>query len=169
MVKKVMNVFGLRPNKIFLIEEFKQRKLTFSFKTYSKWNSWRKIALKGKNPFRSFLLDIDARFHRFLPPTGFARFNMFNAHFFDGAEAAEAFGDFLSSCPTPPVIVVDPPFGGRVSPLFATLRHLSAAWLKARGLTADAPEARAPQLGNGENGAADVDAATKDQRGWRWV
>jgi len=100
-------------------------------------------ALKGKEAFKSYLLDIDARFQRFFSPQTFARFNMFNAHFFSPA-GASAFIQFLSSCDRPPVVIVDPPFGGRVQPLFATLRRLSALWLETKNLTPDAPEAKSP-------------------------
>ena len=55
LVRRIMGLLGLKPNKIFLIEEFKQRKLTFSFKTYSKWNSWRKIALKGNSHIKVWM------------------------------------------------------------------------------------------------------------------
>ena len=101
--------------------------------------------VKSKSPFRSFLLDIDLRFQRFFSPRIYARFNMFNAHFYS-AESASAFREFLASCPTPPVIVVDPPFGGRVHPLFATMRSISDAWLEARKLDKDSPEAKSASL-----------------------
>lgn len=101
--------------------------------------------LKGKDAFKSYLLDIDDRFHRFCSPQTFARFNMFNAHFFS-PNGQKAFLEFLASCEAPPVIVVDPPFGGRVQPLFATLSRISALWLEARGLKTDSLAAKSPVI-----------------------
>jgi len=101
--------------------------------------------IKGKDNFQSYLLDIDTRFQRLLSPHTFARFNMFNAHFFSPA-GEQSFAKFLSSCEEPPVIIVDPPFGGRVQPLFATLRRISALWLEARQLSRDSPEAKSSAI-----------------------
>ena len=109
--------------------------------------------LKGKDAFKSYLLDIDARFHRFCSPQTFARFNMFNAHFFSPA-GERAFLEFLASCEAPPVVVVDPPFGGRVHPLFATLSRISALWLEARGLKADSPAAKSAVFSEESAGAS---------------
>jgi len=102
-------------------------------------------AVKSKSPFRSFLLDIDVRFQTFFSSRIYARFNMFNAHFFS-AESASGFREFLASCPTPPVIVVDPPFGGRVQPIFATMRSISDGWLEARSLNPESPDAKSAAL-----------------------
>jgi len=85
-------------------------------------------ALQGKSSFKSFLLDIDSRFQRFFSSSSFSRFNMFNSHFFS-LDAKQYFLDFLSSCSCPPVVVVDPPFGGRLQPLVATLTTLSGFWI----------------------------------------
>ena len=68
---------------------------------------------------KSMLLDLDARFAPFFPRS-YAKFNMFNGHFFFADQARAA----RSLFPTVDAIVVDPPFGGLVEALAATLRAL---------------------------------------------
>ena len=43
-----MDCFGAKTNKIFEIEEFEKKSLTFSFKRYNSgsWRGWKKITLK---------------------------------------------------------------------------------------------------------------------------
>ena len=43
-----MDFFGAKSSKIFEIEEFEQKSLTFSFKRYNSgsWRGWKKITLK---------------------------------------------------------------------------------------------------------------------------
>jgi hypothetical protein len=47
-VKKILDCFGAKTNKIFEIEEFEKKSLTFSFKRYNSgsWRGWKKITLK---------------------------------------------------------------------------------------------------------------------------
>lgn len=78
---------------------------------------------------RSLLLDIDDRFRQFYPPEQYIRFNMFNASFQDqtaesGKAAIERFmtGDEVAKAKT--LVIMDPPFGGRVEPLASTIHTL---------------------------------------------
>ena len=47
-VKKTLDWFGAKSSKIFEIEEFEKKSLTFSFKRYNSgsWRGWKKITLK---------------------------------------------------------------------------------------------------------------------------
>lgn len=75
----------------------------------------------------SFLLDIDARFRQFWPPEQFAQFNMFNYFFFNGEQqAAEHLSRFFhgNGQTGDTLVVVDPPFGGLIENLAASIRRL---------------------------------------------
>lgn len=87
--------------------------------------------LHSHSKFKSYLLDIDFRFQNFYTKQSFARFNMFNGHFFSSCR--DSFSDFLSSCDAtcPPAILIDPPFGGLVQPLVAVLKQISTMWAHA--------------------------------------
>lgn len=59
----------------------------------------------------------------------FARYNMFNHHFFDGDASVNSLTEFLTSCPHDSVAMVfDPPFGGMVEALSVSIRKLSDLW-----------------------------------------
>eukprot|EP00042_Codosiga_hollandica_P027076 m.132138 g.132138 ORF g.132138 m.132138 type:complete len:481 (-) comp52374_c0_seq10:19-1461(-) len=75
----------------------------------------------GPNTFRSFLLDLDDRFHQFYGSDQFAHFNMMNGHFFDEDAKAGA-TSFLQNAD---VIVCDPPFGVLLQPLAHTIKTFS--------------------------------------------
>ena len=47
-MKKILDWFGAKSSKIFEIEEFEKKSLTFSFKRYNSgsWRGWKKITLK---------------------------------------------------------------------------------------------------------------------------
>ena len=68
----------------------------------------------------SYLLDVDARFAQFNPPTAFAQYNMFNNHFFNDAEH-ESFSTFLR---TADAIAIDPPFGGLMPAIAQSIQQL---------------------------------------------
>lgn len=74
----------------------------------------------------SFLLDIDPRFRQFWPPHQFAQFNMFNYYFFDDPNAEEYLRIFLhaNGITDDTIIIIDPPFGGRIEYLAVTVRKL---------------------------------------------
>jgi len=55
LVRKIMEWFKAKPSKIFLIPEFQQKKLTFSFNTYGRWRSWRKIELKDNRHIKVWM------------------------------------------------------------------------------------------------------------------
>lgn len=74
----------------------------------------------------SFLLDIDPRFRQFWPAHQFAQFNMFNYYFFDDPHAEEYLRIFLhaNGITDDTIIIIDPPFGGRIEYLAVTVRKL---------------------------------------------
>ncbi|OQV11747.1 Zinc finger CCHC domain-containing protein 4 [Hypsibius exemplaris] len=73
---------------------------------------------------KSFLLDLDSRFAQFFPRKSFAQYNMFNNHFLTELGHAD-FKSFLGeTAPEDVLIVMDPPFGGRVEVLGHNLRQL---------------------------------------------
>ena len=47
-VRKILDWFGVKSSKMFEIEEFEKKKLTFSFQKYNSgsWRGWKKITLK---------------------------------------------------------------------------------------------------------------------------
>ncbi|XP_068914450.1 rRNA N6-adenosine-methyltransferase ZCCHC4 [Tenebrio molitor] len=72
----------------------------------------------------SFLMDFDSRFHNFHGPLQFCWYNSFNNHFFL-PESETFFSDFLKGSNSDPVLVLDPPFGGRVEPLAHTINQIN--------------------------------------------
>lgn len=59
----------------------------------------------------------------------FARYNMFNHHFFDGDASVNSLTEFMTGCPHDSVAMVfDPPFGGMVEALSVSIRKLSDLW-----------------------------------------
>ena len=70
------------------------------------------------------------------PPNKFARYNMFNHHFFDDEGRTNTLA-FLSSADGNPVIVTDPPFGGMVEALGKSFRDLSQMWMDAKTNSTD--------------------------------
>ncbi len=70
---------------------------------------------------QSLLLDLDDRFQSFFP-SSYARYNMFNNHFFDDASKTQA----LTFIAAADAVIVDPPFGGLMEPLAKTLRSISS-------------------------------------------
>ena len=69
------------------------------------------------------LWDLDPRFAQFATPATYARFNMFNRHFF-AAEHESASLAYLDTCQA---VVVDPPFGAPMGAFAAALN-----WLRLR-------------------------------------
>ncbi|XP_077992631.1 rRNA N(6)-adenosine-methyltransferase ZCCHC4-like isoform X2 [Glandiceps talaboti] len=83
----------------------------------------------GKDGLKSLLLDIDHRYYQFYSPEHYCRYNMFNHHFFDGADSLKTFQDFLLQNGGQGIVMVtDPPFGGLVEVLAFTVKRIMAAW-----------------------------------------
>ncbi|KAK3607860.1 hypothetical protein CHS0354_038289 [Potamilus streckersoni] len=77
----------------------------------------------------SLLLDLDHRFFQVYPPSLFCQYNMFNHHFFDGKSSEKVFRKFLTEDNGMNVaIVMDPPFGGMVEALAATVKKIEHTW-----------------------------------------
>ncbi|XP_021923855.1 zinc finger CCHC domain-containing protein 4 isoform X2 [Zootermopsis nevadensis] len=73
----------------------------------------------------SLLLDIDYRFHQFNAPSHFCWFNSFNNYFFSQEEGAHVLAEFLQRDGGHGIVLVmDPPFGGRVEPLAKTVQEI---------------------------------------------
>ncbi|KAJ8932230.1 hypothetical protein NQ314_014823 [Rhamnusium bicolor] len=87
----------------------------------------------------SILLDIDCRFHNFFGPLEYCWYNMFNDYFFFN-EAKTVFEDFLKcNRAEGMVLIIDPPFGGRVEPLAFTLNKLNHQYKSLNKLKKDLP------------------------------
>ncbi|XP_064213339.1 rRNA N6-adenosine-methyltransferase ZCCHC4 [Tribolium castaneum] len=71
----------------------------------------------------TLLLDFDSRYHNFYGPLQFCWYNSFNNHFFL-PESQQVFEDFLKT-ESDLVLILDPPFGGRVEPLAHTIKQIS--------------------------------------------
>lgn len=88
---------------------------------------------KGDASFDVMLLDFDWRYSTFFGPN-FCWYNMFNHHFMDtgndpqGQKGRDRFSKFLNgfSGQGSYVIVMDPPFGGRVEALANTIKEIAA-------------------------------------------
>ncbi|GLH02854.1 Zinc finger CCHC domain-containing protein 4 [Gryllus bimaculatus] len=74
---------------------------------------------------RSILLDLDKRYHMFYGPEDFCWFNSFNFHFFLGHSSEQSFMNFLRNDKRH-LLILDPPFGGRLEPLAHTLKNIQA-------------------------------------------
>lgn len=82
----------------------------------------------------SLLLDLDHRYLQMYSPEKFCRYNMFNHHFFTRRQSNEVFERFLSEEPGKRVaMVMDPPFGGMVEALAASVRSTEKTWQKLSG------------------------------------
>ncbi|KAJ4450762.1 hypothetical protein ANN_02192, partial [Periplaneta americana] len=73
----------------------------------------------------SLLLDIDHRYHMFNSPKQFCWFNSFNNYFFSKEEGLRVLSEFLEENGGEDIVLVmDPPFGGRVEPLAKTIQDI---------------------------------------------
>jgi len=90
---------------------------------------------------KSILLDIDHRYSQFFSPNNYLRYNMFNHHFFDGMDGYNTFSAFLSNVkPGKFVLVIDPPFGGRLDILANTYHKICKHYHKLHtGTTINVP------------------------------
>jgi len=79
----------------------------------------------GQTSLKSFLLDLDERHGQLYPPSKYAKYNMFNNHFFEDSGQENAF-NFLKDGKHNTVIITDPPFGGMVDALVASFLKLSS-------------------------------------------
>uniref|UniRef100_A0A1Y1N7L4 CTCHY-type domain-containing protein n=2 Tax=Photinus pyralis TaxID=7054 RepID=A0A1Y1N7L4_PHOPY len=86
----------------------------------------------------SLLLDIDKRYHSFFGPLQFCWYNMFNNHFFS-KDAKDIFHDFLKQSAGQLVIVMDPPFGGRIELLAQTVVSINRLNKAVNGSENDLP------------------------------
>ena len=84
-------------------------------------------ALVAEGASNSMLLDLDDRFEAFFP-SSYAKFNMFNGHFFS-ENYAQAAQDFCSQVNA---IVIDPPFGGIIEALAVTIKQMWVTVLASR-------------------------------------
>ncbi|XP_044252568.1 rRNA N6-adenosine-methyltransferase ZCCHC4 isoform X2 [Tribolium madens] len=84
----------------------------------------------------SLLLDFDSRYHNFYGPLQFCWYNSFNNHFFH-PESQEVFDDFLKSESV--VMILDPPFGGRVEPLAQTINQITQKYNRLNKLKVELP------------------------------
>jgi len=80
-----------------------------------------------KEGLKSILLDLDDRYAQLYPPSKFAKYNMFNHHFFE-AGGQSATSEFLSEGQGRTLLITDPPFGGMVEALASSFTHLSKMW-----------------------------------------
>lgn len=69
------------------------------------------------NGFNTLLLDFDKRYHNFFGPEEFCWYNLFNDYFFF-RESRDVFHDFMKN---DTVLLIDPPFGGRLEPISVTI------------------------------------------------
>ena len=68
---------------------------------------------------------------QFFPPSKFLHYNMFNNYFFGGEAAEKTVKGFIAEAkPGKIALVMDPPFGGMMSILAASLKKLLAAFDK---------------------------------------
>ena len=81
----------------------------------------------------SFLLDLDARYYQFYKANRFARFNMFNGHFFDHGDDDEygkkSFKEFVQTASHSILVLIDPPFGGLIECLARTVHEICNKWM----------------------------------------
>jgi len=78
----------------------------------------------GDPRLKSFLLDLDERYGQIFPPAKWAKYNMFNHHFFEETGRLNT-SNFLTEGSNRTLIVTDPPFGGMVDALVASFQQLS--------------------------------------------
>ncbi|KAF5299422.1 hypothetical protein FQA39_LY11568 [Lamprigera yunnana] len=87
----------------------------------------------------SLLLDIDKRYHSFFGPLQFCWYNMFNNHFFF-EDSQQVFQDFLKTIRGEDIVIImDPPFGGRVELLAQTIKSINALNKRLNNIDTDIP------------------------------
>ncbi|KAJ8304059.1 hypothetical protein KUTeg_017642, partial [Tegillarca granosa] len=78
-------------------------------------------SIMESNKMKTLLLDLDHRY--------FCRYNMFNHHFFDGGKSEDVFKKFVKETGKSNVaMVIDPPFGGMVEALAASINSIITTW-----------------------------------------
>ena len=71
-------------------------------------------------------------------PEKFCRYNMFNHHFFNGPQSHDVFERFLTEDSGKRVaMVMDPPFGGMVEALAASVSSIEKTWQEFSGIKND--------------------------------
>ncbi|KAB7504625.1 Zinc finger CCHC domain-containing protein 4 [Armadillidium nasatum] len=94
--------------------------------------------VKNNLSMKTFLLDIDDRYCNFFSTTDFCVYNMFNHYFFGGHKSREVYEDFLKENPADKLLVIiDPPFGGRVELISNTLSTLEKEWKRLNNISGD--------------------------------
>ncbi|XP_022917027.2 rRNA N(6)-adenosine-methyltransferase ZCCHC4 [Onthophagus taurus] len=82
--------------------------------------------LTGNLNKNSLLLDFDKRYHNFYDIDQFCWYNMFNHHFF--LKSKRVFNEFIKNSFGNLILIVDPPFGGRIELLAKTFRRINKAF-----------------------------------------
>ncbi|RUS80728.1 hypothetical protein EGW08_011514, partial [Elysia chlorotica] len=82
---------------------------------------------RGDSALTSMLLDLDERYAQLYSPGSFAKYNMFNHHFFEksGRKRLEM---FLKDASQGALLLTDPPFGGMVEALVQSFVKISSMW-----------------------------------------
>ncbi|XP_032229793.2 rRNA N6-adenosine-methyltransferase ZCCHC4 [Nematostella vectensis] len=84
---------------------------------------------EAESSLDSLLLDIDHRYGMFNLPSKFCWYNMFNHHFFNNNKSEQQFNKFLENADEEEIVMImDPPFGGLVEVLGATLQKIWKLW-----------------------------------------
>ncbi|GFO49788.1 Zinc finger cchc domain-containing protein 4 [Plakobranchus ocellatus] len=81
----------------------------------------------GDTFLSSMLLDLDERYAQLYSPALFAKYNMFNHHFFEKKGKKQA-KKFLATGLKGTVLITDPPFGGMVEALAQSFAKISQTW-----------------------------------------
>ncbi|KAL5005479.1 hypothetical protein ScPMuIL_018935 [Solemya velum] len=83
----------------------------------------------GTRSLSSLLLDLDHRYMQVYHDVVFCQYNMFNHHFFGGEKSKSVFHQFVKEEKGKTVaMVMDPPFGGMVEALAATMDKIVHTW-----------------------------------------
>ncbi|GFS02167.1 zinc finger CCHC domain-containing protein 4 [Elysia marginata] len=83
----------------------------------------------GGTTLTSMLLDLDERYGQFYPPSLYAKYNMFNHHFFERVGRKQLIR-FLTAAGGGALLITDPPFGGMVEALSQSFLKISKIWEK---------------------------------------
>ncbi|KAK3728056.1 hypothetical protein RRG08_022108 [Elysia crispata] len=82
---------------------------------------------RGDTTLTSMLLDLDERYAQLYPPALFAKYNMFNHHFFENC-GKKRLKRFLTAGSHGVLLLTDPPFGGMVEALSQSFIKISQMW-----------------------------------------
>lgn len=84
------------------------------------------IQLKSQSTgMESILLDLDYRLGQFFPSSKFVHYNMFNHHFLEGKKGEKKLATFIRKSEKEQlVLIIDPPFGGMIEALAASINKI---------------------------------------------